>query len=137
MLLFPESEGARVRVHVNLHRGDFSIVDPRTGRVTANARDVMLHNVTFRVQEGGRQRVLKTRCRSVHAYAVGTLAGVNTGPDTTGLVRVSYNPYRSGSFTTADGRPVKTAAAVVFRDRACWIAESEMTTEGSWHAGQS
>lgn len=115
--------GRRVRIHVNLHREDFSVVDPKTGRVVANVADAVMADVTFRVQEGGRQRVLKTRCRSVHAYAIGTLVATNTQPELAGLRRVSYNPYRSAHFDTEDGQSITEASTATFANRACWIPE--------------
>ena len=112
----------RVRVHFNLHRKDFSVVDPATRRVIANVPDITLQDVTFKVSEKGRQRVLKAKVRSVHAYALGA---AYHGPrlDIADLVQCTYNPYRAGHFHIVGhpNKPIWQAKVAVFRHHYCWI----------------
>lgn len=110
--------GERVRVHLNLQRGDFSIT--QQGRVVASAHDVTLKDVRFIVSETTRQRVIRHTRRRVHAWAEGVLVSVDTKPDTTGMRGITYNPYRAATFTTFDGEPVTRAGEVTFVDRFGW-----------------
>jgi hypothetical protein len=97
--------GLRVRVHKNLHRGDWSVT--QKGRVIAHLPELVLADVTFRVSEATRQRVLRKRQRAVHAWAEGTV--VDAAPDCS--VSVTYNPYRCASFTIRhDDSPIHRAA---------------------------
>jgi hypothetical protein len=80
-----------VRVYWNLHRKMYSI-QARYGYdwyVVAHAEELMLKNVTFKVSEAGRQRVLRTGVKNVHAYVVGGLIPF-VNPDKGR--RVSYDP---------------------------------------------
>jgi hypothetical protein len=110
----------RVRVHFNLHRKDFSVVDPRTGRVLHNTQWITLRNVEFRVSEKGRQRVIQKKIRSVHAYAIGTLCLLE---GTERKTQVTYNPYRCGAFHVRDhpDQPVWKADVATFNGGYCWI----------------
>ncbi|WP_329431295.1 hypothetical protein OG339_47880 (plasmid) [Streptosporangium sp. NBC_01495] len=116
--------GVQVWVHLNLRTGLFSISDRRTKRVLYHATDVTLKDVTFIVHESTRQRIIKERCRRVHAWALGTLTAFDTNPDVGGMTRVTYNPYRSGDFTTADDIPVRRAALMIFRDRSGYLKDN-------------
>jgi hypothetical protein len=113
--------GGRVRVHVNLHKGCFSVLDPRSGRVIAHVGDITLTEVTFRVQPGGLRRIREHGQRAVCAYALGTVAAVDTCPDVTGRDRVSFNPFTADTFTR-NGEPIFTAPEAVFHARAGWVA---------------
>ena len=88
------------------------------GRVVDHSTDVILTDVTFKVSESTRQRILKANKRNVCAFVRGTLSdrlpfGIRdqlaTGE------RVSFNPYTSGSFYVCEtGQPITHADAVVF-----------------------
>ncbi|WP_444980697.1 hypothetical protein [Planobispora rosea] len=122
----PPDPGTVVLVHVNLHKGTFSVSDPRTRRVLHNATTVTLEAVTFIIHESTRQRVLRDRRRQVHAWAKGTLVTVDAdpAPDVSGMVPVRYNPYRGGHFT-ADGRPLAGAQRITFRDRLGYLEAAD------------
>src|SRR5262249_21845520 len=101
--------GARVRVHKNLNRGDWSVTV--SGKVVAHVREVVLAGVTFRVREGARQRVLARKCREVQAWCEGVLAALPSG---LGETPITYNPYRAGAFTTRAGVPLARCEYVHF-----------------------
>jgi hypothetical protein len=86
------------RVWFNLHLRTWST---RRGKVPVrHATALRLVGAVFVVSEVQRQRVLRQRCRSVHAYAAGQLREVCEVPE--GAVWVSYNPYRGGAFYRKD-----------------------------------
>ena len=104
----------RFFVYFNLHVGGYSLRSTRTRLVTNRGRivtRVVLRDVTFKVSEAGRQRVIREKRKNVHAGAVGTLA---TRASRRACVRISYNPYRAGHFYVRDtGEPVHAARLLV------------------------
>ena len=118
--------GDRVRVHVNLHKLNLSVVNPRTGLVIAGVDDITLAGVTFRVQSAGLERIRRHRQRAVCAYAIGTVVAVGTRPDVSGHDRVSFNPFAADTFM-CNGQPITEAAEVIFRDRAGWVTRPVTT----------
>ena len=61
----------RVKVYFNLNLDCLSVIDAETGLLYCHAHRVELHNAKFRVQEAGRQRVLREKRKNVHAYIIG------------------------------------------------------------------
>ncbi len=103
----------RVSVYRNLNAQCLSIL--RKQHVAGHAITVVLENVRFRVQEGGRQTVLRTKRKNVHAYVDGTLtqcSDKDLGAELANgeAVQVSYNPYRVGHFCNRQtGEPIHEA----------------------------
>ena len=112
--MHPLQAGARVRVHKNLQRGDWSVTVK--GVVIANVSEIVLSNVTFKYWQGGYQRITAAAAagkprRRVCAWAEGVIrAAVPDGARTP----ITYNPYRSSKFTTRDGCSIEFCAAVHF-----------------------
>lgn len=109
--------GLRVKVYFNLTRKCLSVValeGVSKGRVVAYTDEVQLTNVSFVVREGGRQRVLATKQKNVHAFVVGRLAEqVKVEGE-----RVTYNPYKYSTFVKADGeQPIHRADAAQVKGR--------------------
>jgi hypothetical protein len=115
----------RVEIYWNLHRKLYSVralEGPQKGRVIGHAREVLLDSVTFKVREGGRQRVIREQRKNVHAFVRGEIVGARwtDGEDREGIDRwtpketndgdwltehgefITYNPYRFASFQAAD-----------------------------------
>jgi hypothetical protein len=115
--------GRKVRVHFNLHTHLWSVTardGAERGRVIAHEPAFALTNATFVVSEAGRQRVLREKCRAVHAWVEGFVAPVTEL--TPNAVGFTYNPYRSGSFTRRDTfAPLETAARVWFLDKQAFV----------------
>ena len=84
-----------VRVYRNLNNGKMSV--QQNGKVVCYADSVLLKNASFKVSESSRQRVLNTKQRNVHAYAIGELIAFNTAANFDGQ-DISYNPYYAGFF---------------------------------------
>ena len=117
-----ELVGELVRVHSNLRRGDYVI--SQRGRVVAYAPALVLGDAEFKVSAAGRARVLKLGQRAVHAWIFGRLLSVGdeaTIPPVSGE-RVTYNPFRSGSFERAEtGEPVSSAELVLCAGRYAYL----------------
>ena len=120
--LISRSKGARykldmnrpVKVYWNLHHKCFSV--QQDGLVKAHLNRVYLHDVEFRVSESGRQRVIREQRKNVHAYAVGTMEG-KVDLWSLNPVKVSYNPYKSGTFVTKDGGSIHSAPMACLENR--------------------
>jgi len=98
----------KVKVYFNLHRKLFSVVDVKTGKVIDHSRGLSLNDPEFRVQEGGRQRVLRERRKNVHAYIVGHLDLAYNIPRE--ALETTYNPYKYNSFVLKHNeQPLKKA----------------------------
>lgn len=111
-------------VYFNVRRRDFSLRDLATGRVARRSRVVVLRDVTFKVSEPSRQRVLDTGVKNVHAGAVGRTAARLRKGEAIGLVPVRYCPTESGDFRRLDtGEPVKTTSLLV-------MAVATISTQG-------
>lgn len=105
----------KVFVYFNLHRKCFSIKaleGASKGLVIKHAYFVALNNVTFKVSESGRQRVLKEKRKNVHAGVVGTLVD---SLDSVGSERVTYNPYKGNTFVLCGtGDPILASTSAAF-----------------------
>lgn len=114
--------GTKVRCHKNLHRGVWSIT--LRGKVVAQVPEVVLANVTFKIRETARQRVIARRCREVHAWAEGEIAehcpsGVRAP--------ISHDPYVAATFIARNtGAAVMGAEFVHFTRAAGAVAIGEV-----------
>lgn len=114
--------GQRVRCHKNLHRGDWSI--SVKGKVVAHVPEIVLANVTFKIRETARQRVIARKCREVHAWAEGEVA---LAPTHGAPTPISYNPYRAATFVAREtGEPVLACDFVHFTRHAGAVAIEEV-----------
>lgn len=103
----------KVRVYFNLHKNVYSVqhwVKGKGWRLFKHEDAVFLKDVSFKVYETGRQRVLSERRKNVHAYVIGDLCFEAPLHYIIEGYKVRYNPYVGSSFFTqfADG----TAAAL-------------------------
>ena len=94
----------KVFVYYNLHKKVWSIKALEghdKGLVVGHSPRVLLRDAVGKVSEKGRQRVIREKCKNVHAGIVGTL--VHTGGEGyfPGL-EVTYNPYKYQSFVYKD-----------------------------------
>jgi hypothetical protein len=96
-----------VKVYFNLHTNLWSIM--QGGLVVAHTEEITLVDVTTRINESGRQRVLTERKKNVHAFIVGFVTDSNVEPEN-GLY---YNPYKVAQFVDAETmQPVMNASLV-------------------------
>lgn len=86
-----------VRVYRNLTKNCWSVQHKLPGkgwRLLKHCDLISLKNVTTKVYESGRQRVIKEGKKYVHAYIEGEMWEYHLRRG----FRVVYNPYSSGSF---------------------------------------
>jgi hypothetical protein len=135
--------GLRVYVYFNLHRKCFSVKaleGEHKGRVVHHTDSLYLQDTVFKVSQKGRERVLRTKRKNVHAGIVGTFITTFQVADPTNAGHlVTYNPYKYSQFVDVGTlKPVHTAEAVYLRGRtitrwANWYESVvlEYTTKGS------
>ena len=107
----------RVRIYRNLTEGNWSIQikTDKGWRVRGHATSVELLDAECHVSDAGRARVLRDKCKNVHAYIEGNIDFRNVDGWPYGdSDRISYDPYKAGTFTTSDGEPVAGARRVRF-----------------------
>ena len=102
-----------VEVYWNLHKGGYSVRE--RGRVIDHTDSVTVRDARFVVQLGGHARVVRERCRMVHAMVRGER--IASAPKPARTVTVHYNPYRADYFHTASGARVDAAPVVWFSVR--------------------
>lgn len=98
---------SKVRVYYNLRKRVFSIQTHTKGkgwRLSHHATSIYLRDVSFKVYESGRQRVLRDREKNVHAYIIGT--PMNHPQDSSPVSEISYNPYKNTQFMIGGLTPI-------------------------------
>lgn len=87
-----------VKIYKNLHNGLFSVM--QNNLVVAHVESFILDNVTFKVNESGRQKVLKEKKKNVHAFVIGYIKSINieSGLVNSDYTQVRYNPYLASTF---------------------------------------
>jgi hypothetical protein len=85
-----------VMIYKNLHNGMFSI--RQGGLVVAHVFSVELDNVSFKVSETGRQRVIKDKVKNVHAFIIGMVRTINKVSKNSYISQITYNPYKMPHF---------------------------------------
>ena len=116
----------KVFVYYNLHKKVFSVKaleGPRKGRVVAHTNEITLQDVTFRVSQAGRARVLKEQRKNVHAGVVGFWSGtVDPAVRDHSDIAITYNPYKYSTFVYADGEyPIVTAESAYLVNKKIFI----------------
>lgn len=105
--------GQKVQIYFNLHKKLFSIMDLASGLIIAHGSGFILNNVTFVVSEAGRNKVLDTGHKNVHAFAVGTFCAETSDPPSAHSVEVTYNPFKAHYFYVKETfEPVDEAKSI-------------------------
>lgn len=117
---------AKYYIYRNLHTDNGFSVRYR-GRVVAVVYTAIVRDATFKVNESGRQRVLREGRKNVHAFVVSPHMPSEIGLQesighlvTRNPRRVHYNPYESAEFKV-DHKPIVSAPSLVLQDGCCWI----------------
>ena len=89
-----------VQVYRNLHKNCYSV--RQGGIVRFHTNVITLKNVTYKVSEAGRQRVIREQRKNVHAVVVGKIChSKEVYQETLPLPLcdyATYNPYKCDSF---------------------------------------
>lgn len=91
-----------VEVYKNIHKNLYSI--RQNGKVVGHTNKILLKNCSFIVHQRGREQVVRTKRKMVHAWVKGYVTdsaiGVFTIPRIIYILpaRIKYNPYRWDSF---------------------------------------
>ena len=90
-----------IRVYYNLRKKIFSVQEKVAGswKVVEHTHNLAIRNVTFKVSEAGRQRVLREKRKNVHAFVLGDRC--ENVPKSVARIEVSYNPYKGPNFVGA------------------------------------
>lgn len=102
------------RCYFNFHKKKISVQKKNNGvwKVVRHADAIVLEDVTFRVSEAGRNRVLQKKRKNVHAYICGNETGIFHHDKK--LTAVNYNPYLFNYFFEKDSEhPVYKASSVL------------------------
>jgi hypothetical protein len=118
-----------VEVYRNLNRKCLSIRDPEMRKVIGHVDSVLLLGARFVVSEAGRQRVLRTRQKNVHAVVRGIMVAQPTrAPE---WKRVRYDPYAAETFVWQEtGEPAYGACRVYIGPEGMY-AEKPLEISGS------
>tara|TARA_R110000782_G_scaffold91929_1_gene175255 strand:+ start:4398 stop:4850 length:453 start_codon:yes stop_codon:yes gene_type:complete len=88
-----------IKVYRNLHQNCYSIM--QGSLVVAHAERLCVRDVTFKVNEKSRQKIISTKQKNVHAFIQGfyDTCGMGTTAERNDLpVKVYYNPYKTKHF---------------------------------------
>lgn len=111
--------GQRVRVYKNLHRDCWSIQNEKGTKVLGYAKTVRLQDVSFHVSEKGRQRVLETKQKGIHAKVYGIITGFDAGEEKD---TAYYNPYKTDKFIDREGNPLDACNSATMVDSKIFIS---------------
>jgi len=113
---------AKYYIYRNLHTGGFSV--RYRGRVIDRLSIFTAQNVTFKVNESGRQRVVKDGRKNVHAFVVADRYKglINKGCELDNLTKITYNPYIDTQFKYRTSE-IHSAEEVVFKDGKCFLVK--------------
>lgn len=118
-----QANAAKFYIYRNLHTGGFSI--KLRGRVIDRDNFFIGEKVTFKVNELGRQRVIKEKRKNVHAYSVVekyTFAANKDADLVDSLPVITYNPYIAAYFT-CNGVKITDAKKVLFHKGKCYLLD--------------
>ena len=102
----------KVFVYRNLHKNCWSV--RQNGLVKIHTPWIRLGVCKFKVNEGGRQRVLAQKRKNVHAGVEGLLLGQRWSLKGLDGESIEYNPYKNKTFVKKlDGSSVRSALAVI------------------------
>lgn len=116
---------AKFYIYRNLRTGGFSV--RYKGRIIERLHTFSAYGVQFKVNELGRQRVIKEKQKNVHAFVVADKYKKKMYPIIhVNLVdkfsRITYNPYRDSSFM-CDNKILHMAEEVAFQNGLCFVVK--------------
>jgi hypothetical protein len=97
------NQNDRFRIYRNLTKGCFSVLkyskDKKGFRLHEHVDEFVAIDVSFKINESGRQRVIRDKQKNVHAFAECSKYLKNIGLNGIDkLKEISYNPYIKAQF---------------------------------------
>ncbi|MFT5162456.1 MAG: hypothetical protein ACI9FJ_001032 [Alteromonadaceae bacterium] len=127
-------QGQKVKVYRNLNKPEYYSIQATEGadknKVIGYAKCIWLTDVTFKVSEASRQRVIRQGRKNVHAVCIGILADAsNTVLMAPRGITATYNPYAFSHFFNRETKqPVNEAYAnAVFQGANVYLFDHEVT----------
>jgi len=123
--------GATVRIYRNLNNGTMSVQGQvnKTWKVVGHVTNAVVCDVAFKIQEGGRQRVIRDRRKNVHAWGQGILMG--QASDDHCPIALGYDPYEDGSFLDKEtGLTIEKARILVVRNNLVYVSPDAIDPAG-------
>lgn len=113
----------KVFVYWNIHKNLWSVKaleGESKGLVIERVKNITLSNCEFKVSEKGRQRVLKEKCKNIHAGVVGYISEQS---EIVNFSQITYNPYKYSNFVNKETlEPVfNSQFAVLNEDRSVQV----------------
>jgi hypothetical protein len=112
---------AKYYIYRNLTAGTDVFSIRYRGKVIDRDNWFEAENVTFKVNESGRKRVLEERQKNVHAFVVAENYTFTDGK-IDGRAIITYNPYTL-SYFTCNGLRIDSAKRVLFRYGKCYLID--------------
>lgn len=114
----------RISVYKNLNNGLFSIKDPKSGLVVAHGENFVVVNGEPFVSETGRQRVLDSGVKGVHAWIKGYYGGeADKWPDGVWDVEAYYDPFKTKVFINKETGESIGKEDFLFRDGKAFVLD--------------
>jgi hypothetical protein len=88
--------------------------------VIQHVQTAVLENVQFKVNPGGRARVLLEKQKNVHAFVVAEQVKLDDHEGV--LEQIKYNPYKGPSFMLGE-EPIFSARKVLLKEGRCWLLQ--------------
>jgi hypothetical protein len=108
----------RVFVYFNLHKKVWSIKSLKTNKVIDYTNTIILKDCKFKVSEAGRQRVLSTGHKNIHAGVVGEIVDYQFDKSE----EVTYNPRTLSTFVKVKDRtPIFEADYVLMQNKKVYV----------------
>ena len=111
-----------VKCYRNLNRKGvvWSLLNSKTGLVDSYAHNVFLEDVTFKVSQAGRNRVLKQKRKNVHAFVTGKVCSKSVQT----WKRATYNPYKDVGFhLVGENRILTKVKYAMLCETGLWVVE--------------
>jgi hypothetical protein len=125
-------KGLSTRIYRNLQTGTMSLQQKigNSWLVVGHVTNAVIAHPKFHVSQAGRNRVIKEKQKSVHAWAEGKLIGITT--DSPNLEEIYYCPYNTDRFAWKQtGEPIESASLLVVIDNQvlcdCTVTTPQLT----------
>lgn len=123
--------GQTARIYRNLNNGRMSIQVKlnRSWKVVGHVTSAVMGDVKFHVGEAGRQRVIRTRHKNVHAWGEGLLLSETDG-SIYAPIHLAYNPYLDTSFKQGGtDNSISACSFLVVRSNRVFVTEDAIDTQ--------